>query len=109
MFFSEWHNRTLLDMALPMLADYGGGERLCLLHLDQRSVGHAILYANDLRNATPAFGAVSGSAPPKAFLARKVMLGVFQRLSCVDPYTRPSSCASSRICTAGLAGQIPGV
>jgi hypothetical protein len=53
---AERHNLTLLDMARPMLAD-SGDERLGLPPLGKRFAGDAILYANDLHNATPASGA----------------------------------------------------
>ena len=49
---AERHNLTLLDMAVPMLADSAdasfGLPPLCTQH-----AADAIIYANDLHNATP--------------------------------------------------------
>jgi hypothetical protein len=65
-------------MALPVLAD-SGDERLGLPRLDELYAGHALLYANDLHNATPVSGAMIGRTPYDAFLGREVPLGIFRR------------------------------
>jgi hypothetical protein len=68
-------------MARPMLAD-SGDERLGLAPLGKRFAGDAILYANDLHNATPASGALVGSTPFEGCLGRGVTLGAFRRFGC---------------------------
>jgi transposase InsO family protein len=78
---AERHNLTLLDMALPMLAD-SGDARHGLQPLGDRYADHAILYANDLHNATPASGAQTGRTPHEGFLGREATLGVFRRFGC---------------------------
>jgi hypothetical protein len=78
---AERHNLTLLDMALPMLAD-SGDNRLGLPPLDPKYAGDAELYANHLHNATPAKGALVGCTPFAGFLKREVPLSVFRRFGC---------------------------
>jgi hypothetical protein len=78
---AERHHLTLLDMALPMLADSGLPQYgLCLL--GPQYAGEAVMYANDLHNATPASGGRVRRTLYEGFLARTVILSVFRRFGC---------------------------
>jgi hypothetical protein len=63
----ERHNLTLLDIAIPMLADSGDPQR-GLPPLGSQYAGAAVIYANDLHNATPAPSALVGRTPHEGFL-----------------------------------------
>jgi hypothetical protein len=78
---AERHNLTLLDIALPMLADSGDPQRGLPLPGSQYAWA-AVIYANDLHNATPAPSALFGRTPHEGFLHRTVGLSVFQRFGC---------------------------
>ena len=75
---AERHNLTLLDMAMPMLAD-SGDERYGLPPLGPHHIADAIIYANDLHNATPSSAATTGATPHEGFLGRAVTLGAFPK------------------------------
>jgi hypothetical protein len=77
----ERHNLTLLDIALPMLADSGDPQR-GLPPLGSQYAGAAVIYANDLHNAAPAPSALVGRTPHKGFLPRTVGLSAFRRFGC---------------------------
>jgi hypothetical protein len=64
-----------------MLSD-SGDAMLGLPPLGEEYAGHAILYANDLYNATPASGAQLGRTTLEGFLGRASALGVFRRFGC---------------------------
>jgi hypothetical protein len=68
---AERHNLTLLDIALPMLADSGDPQR-GLPPLGSQYAGAAVIYANNLHNATPAPSALVGRMPHEGFLHRTV-------------------------------------
>jgi hypothetical protein len=82
---AERHNLTFLDMTRPMLVD-SGDKRLGLEPLGEplgeRYAGYAIMYANDLHNATPASGAHFGRTPHEGLWGRQVCLGAFRRFGC---------------------------
>jgi transposase InsO family protein len=78
---AERHNLTLLDIALPMLADSGDPQH-GLPPLGPQYAGAAVIYANDLHNATPAPSALVGRTPHEGFLHRTVGLGAFRRFGC---------------------------
>lgn len=79
---AERHNKTLLDKALPMLAD-SGDSRHGLEPLGQRYMRDAVIYANDLHNATPSSVAQIGRTPHEGFLrGRVVRLAAFRRFGC---------------------------
>jgi transposase InsO family protein len=77
----ERHNLTLLDIALPMLADSSDPQR-GLPPLGAQYAGAAVIYANDLHNATPAPSALVGCTPHEGSLHRNVGLSAFQRFGC---------------------------
>jgi hypothetical protein len=79
---AEWHNLSLVDMARPMLAD-SGDQPLGFAPLGKRFAADAILYANDLLNAMPAFGELVGTMPYEGCLVRRNTLGVFRRFGCL--------------------------
>jgi hypothetical protein len=68
-------------MALPMLAD-SGDHRLGLPPLGREHAGDAVLYANNLHNATPAKGAFLGCTPHAGFLQREISLSAFRQFGC---------------------------
>ena len=78
---AERHNLVLLDIALPMLAD-SGDARHGLPALGPQHAGDAVLYANDLHNATPSSGAQVGRTPHEGFFQRAIALSAFRRFGC---------------------------
>jgi hypothetical protein len=72
---------TLLDMALPMLADSGDQQR-GLPPLDSQYAGAAVIYFNDLLNATQAPRAHVTRTPHDGFLHHTVGLSAFWRFGC---------------------------
>jgi hypothetical protein len=78
---AERHNLTLRDIALPMLKDSGDPQR-GLPPLDSQYAGAAVIYANNLHNATPAPSALVGRTPHEGFLHRTVGLSAFRRFGC---------------------------
>jgi hypothetical protein len=75
------HNLTLLDIALPMLADSGDPQH-GLPPLGPQYAGAAVIYANDLHNTTPAPSALVVRTPHEGFLHCTVGLGAFRRFGC---------------------------
>ena len=108
---AERHNLVVLDIALPMLAD-SGDARHNLQPLGPEHVGDAILYANDVHNATPSSGAQVGRTPHEGFFQRAVTLSAFRRFGCrvwVHVPGRPAAQASQQARTSGPTRPVSGV
>jgi hypothetical protein len=108
---ADRHNLTLLDIARSMLAD-SRDERLGLAPLGERFAGHAVMYANDLHNATPASGAQKVRPPFDGFLGREVTLGGFRRFGCrvwVHQPGKPFVTPQKKVCTPCSARRVLGL
>ena len=78
---AERHNRTLLDLAMPMRADSADAS-FGLLPQSTQHAADAIIYANDLQTATPSASAMVGATPHEGLLKRAVTLSVFLKFGC---------------------------
>ena len=106
---AERHNRVLLDMTRPMLADSGDARR-GLAPLGPEHAVDAIMYANDVHLATPSAGALLGPTPHAALLGEPLNLGAFRRFGCRVWVPAPGKQFKHRdkLAPCGLAGRFLG-